>query len=156
MSPANRFKRYSWPAEFVARAIKEMGWSGFSVNGAINPMVTMGQQLYEPPDVAGWELGPAWFTSGAMLARMNFAAQLSTNQKFNLRDAFRGHVTSAEDVVAHALDRLTPPEYSSTSYDALVQYGRAGAAWTGSDAQIATKASGVVHLIVGSGEYQFI
>jgi hypothetical protein len=91
-----------------------------------------------------------------MLARMNFAAQLSTNQKFNLRDAFRGHVTSAEDVVAHALDRLTPPEYSSTSYDALVQYGRAGAAWTGSDAQIATKASGVVHLIVGSGEYQFI
>jgi hypothetical protein len=65
-------------------------------------------------------------------------------------------VTSAEDVVAHALDRLTPPEYSSTSYDALVQYGRAGAAWTGSDAQIATKASGVVHLIVGSGEYQFI
>jgi hypothetical protein len=73
-----------------------------------------------------------------------------------LRDAFRGHVNSPEDVVAHALDRLTPPEYNSTSYGAIVEYASAGGAWNGSDAQIATKASGVVHLIVGSGEYQFI
>jgi uncharacterized protein (DUF1800 family) len=154
--PVNYYRRYAWPVEYVVRALKEVGSAGFSVNDALTPLVNMGQQLFEPPDVNGWELGPGWFSSGTMLARMNFAAQLSTNQKFNLRDAFRGHVTSAEDVVAHALDRLTPPEYSSTSYDALVQYARAGAAWTGSDAQIATKASGVVHLIVGSGEYQFI
>jgi hypothetical protein len=91
-----------------------------------------------------------------MLARMNFAAQLTTNQKFNLRDAFRGNVSSSDDVVAHALDRLTPPEYGSTSYGALLEYASAGGAWSGSDAQIATKASGVIHLIVGSGEYQFI
>jgi hypothetical protein len=54
------------------------------------------------------------------------------------------------------LDRLTPPEYGSTSYGALLEYASAGGAWSGSDAQIATKASGVIHLIVGSGEYQFI
>ena len=50
----------------------------------------MGQQLFEPPDVNGWDLGPGWFSSGAMLARMNFAAQLATNQKFDLRDVARG------------------------------------------------------------------
>ena len=154
--PANYYKRYSWPVEFVVRALKEVGATGFSVNDALTPLVNMGQQLLEPPDVNGWELGPGWFSSGSMLARMNFAAQLTTNQKFNLRDTFRGHVNSPEDVVAHALDRLTPPEYSSSSYGALVEYAGAGGAWTGSDAQIATKASGVVHLIVGSGEYQFI
>ena len=33
----------------------------------------MGQTLFEPPDVNGWELGKGWFSTGAMLARMNFA-----------------------------------------------------------------------------------
>ena len=55
----------------------------------------MGQQLFEPPDVAGWDLGPGWFSSGGMLARMNFAAQLATNQKFALRDLSRGHAEHA-------------------------------------------------------------
>ena len=30
-NPANFFQRYSWPVEFVVRAIKETGWTGFSV-----------------------------------------------------------------------------------------------------------------------------
>ena len=107
VDPSNYFKRYSWPAEFVARSIKEMGWSGFSVNDALNPMITMGQQLFEPPDVVGWDLGQSWFTSGAMLGRMNFAAQLATNQKFELRNAARGSVKSPEGLVSWALDRLT-------------------------------------------------
>ncbi len=77
----NRYARYSWPAEFVARSIKEVGWSGFSVNNALGPMSNMGQQLFEPPDVAGWDLGTNWFSSGAMLTRMNFASQLATNQE---------------------------------------------------------------------------
>ena len=154
--PANYYKRYSWPVEFVVRALKEVGWNGFSVNDTLTPLVNMGQQLFEPPDVNGWELGPGWFSSGAMLARMNFAAQLATNQKFNLRDTFRGHVNSPEDVVSFAMDRLTPSAYSGGAHGALVEYAGAGEQWTGSDTQIATKAAGVVHLIVGSGDYQFV
>ena len=47
----------------------------------------MGQMLYEPPDVAGWDAGQTWFSTGAMLARMNFASTLAANQKFNLAHA---------------------------------------------------------------------
>jgi uncharacterized protein (DUF1800 family) len=154
--PANYFKRYSWPAEFVARAIKEMGYAGFSVNDALNPMITMGQQLFEPPDVAGWDLGPAWFTSGAMLARMNFAAQLASNQKFELRNAARDVAKSPEGLVSWALDRMPTAAFAGESYTALLDYARAGGAWTGSDTQLATKASGLAHLIAGSGEYQLV
>jgi uncharacterized protein (DUF1800 family) len=154
--PSNYYKRYAWPVEFVVRALKEVGSTGFSVNDALTPLVNMGQQLLEPPDVNGWELGRGWFSSGAMLARLNFAAQLATNQKFNLREAFRGSASTPDALVAHALDRLTPPEYDSTSYSALLEYASAGGAWTGSDAQLATKAAGVTHLIVGSGAYQFV
>jgi uncharacterized protein (DUF1800 family) len=153
---SNYYGRYSWPVEFVVRAIKEVGWAGLSVNDVLTPLINMGQQLFEPPDVAGWELGRGWFSSGGMLARMNFAAQLATNQKFNLRDLSRGHGQSPDALLSFLLDRLTPQEYPSASYRALLDYARAGGAWTGSDAQLATKASGIVHLVVGSGEYQLV
>ena len=40
------------------RASRRSGWTGFSVDDALTPLVNMGQQLFEPPDVAGWDLGP--------------------------------------------------------------------------------------------------
>ena len=153
---ANRYSRYAWPVEFVARSIKELGWTGFSVDAALTPMANMGQQLFEPPDVNGWELGPGWFSSGAMLTRMNFASLLATNQKFNLRDAARGANQTPEALVSMMLDRLTAPPYARDAYQALVDYARAGGTWTGSDTQLATKAAGLAHLILGSGDYQLV
>ena len=152
----NRYKRYSWPVEFVVRSMKEVGFNGFSVGNVLTPLLNMGQQLYEPPDVNGWELGRGWFSSGGMLARMNFAAQLATNQKFNLRDLARPVGRTPEALLTFVLERLTPPEYASSSYSALLDYTRAGINFTGSDDQLATKASGLVHLILGSGDYQLV
>jgi uncharacterized protein (DUF1800 family) len=154
--PSNYYKRYSWPVEYVVRALKEVGAIGFSLNDALTPLANMGQQLLEPPDVAGWELGRGWFSTGAMLARMNFAAQLARNQKFNILDVSRGHASTPEELVFHLLDRLSPPEYNSDATRALVDYAGAGGSWTGSDTQLATKGSGLVHLILGSGDYQLV
>ena len=154
--PRNYYKRYSWPAEFVVRSLKEVGPAGFSVNDALSPLVNMGQQLFEPPDVNGWELGAGWFSTGSMLARMNFAAQLAANQKFNLRDSARDHAGTADALLAHVLDRVTAPRYSSASQSALGDYARSGATYPLSDAQLATKVAGLVHLVVGSGDYQFV
>jgi uncharacterized protein (DUF1800 family) len=154
--PANYYKRYSWPVEFVVRSLKEVGPAGFSVNDALTPLVNMGQQLFEPPDVNGWELGGGWFSTGSMLARMNFASQLAANQKFNLRDAARPHAATPEALVSYVLERLTPQDYSASSHAALMDYARTGASYPASDAQLATKVAGLVHLVVGSGDYQFI
>jgi uncharacterized protein (DUF1800 family) len=153
---SNRYTRYSWPAEFVARAIKEIGWIGFSVNEALGPMSNMGQQLFEPPDVAGWDLGPNWITIGAKLTHMNFASQLATNQKYNLRDLARRAKQSPEALVSLMLDRLTAAPYAREPYQALIDYARSGSTWTGSDAQLLIKAAGLAHLIVGSGDYQLV
>ena len=119
-------------------------------------MSNMGQQLFEPPDVAGWDLGTNWFSSGAMLTRMNFASQLATNQKFNLRDLGRAGRSSPEALVSLMLDRLTAAPFAREPYQALLDYARAGGAWTGSDAQLLVKAPGLAHLIVGSGDYQLV
>jgi len=155
-SESSYFTKYSWPAEFVARSIKEVGWNGFSVNDAVSQMVNMGQVLFEPPDVAGWEQGPGWISTGGMLARMNFAAQLSRTQAADLVNAARPYAKSPDAVLSYFIDRLAPSPYDNDAYNELRSYLTASGAWTGSDAQLRTKVPGLVHLIVGSGEYVFI
>jgi uncharacterized protein (DUF1800 family) len=150
------YARYAWPVELVVRALKEVGWTGFSVNDALTPLTNMGQQLYEPPDVSGWRLGTNWFSSGSALARMNFAAQLASNQKFNLRDAARPSRATPDSLLAFLLDRLSIMPLGDTAYSAVSDYVRAGGEWTGSDTQLVAKASGLVHVLVGSAEYQFV
>jgi hypothetical protein len=152
----SEFARYSWPVEFVVRSIKETGWNGFSVDSAMTPLVNMGQQLYEPPDVNGWALGPEWFSTASTLARMNFAATLMSNQKFNLGRELAPYRDSPERVVAYMLNRFNYAPISGVVYEALLEYARAGGPWTGNDAQLNNKGAGLARLIVASSEYQFV
>ena len=153
--PSIFFTRYAWPAEFVVRALKETGWTGFSVGSVLTPLVNMGQALLEPPSVAGWVLGQSWFSTGAMLARMNYASTLSANQKFNLATAAAGAKSSSRSLVDYLLSRLTV-DVANDVYADLLTYAAAGGSWTGSASQLQTKSPGVVHLILGSAEYQFV
>ena len=154
--PAHFYQRYAWPVEFVVRALREVGYVGYSVNSAITPLLNMGQQLFEPPDVNGWELGPAWFSTGGMLARMNFASGLSTNQRVALREACRPFNASPDTLVDFATSRLSVPALDAAVRGDLINYVNAGISWTGSDAQLLSKSAGLFHLLMGSGEYQFV
>jgi uncharacterized protein (DUF1800 family) len=149
------FQRYSWPVEYVVRAIREMGWTGLSVDTAMTPLVNMGQTLYEPPDVNGWELGPGWISTSSMLARMNFSSTLAGNQKFNLARDAQPYRETPEKLMAYLLARFPTMGFSDTARIAMLEYLRSGPAWTGSDAQLQAKTPGLARLIVGAGEYQF-
>jgi hypothetical protein len=116
----------------------------------------MGQTLFEPPDVNGWELGPGWFTTGGMLARMNFASALAANQRANLVRQLSGSATSPESVLDFFFDRLSAAPFDQRARSELIGYLETGGAWTGSDAQLSVKAAGLARLIVGSGEYQIV
>ena len=156
LDPNRYYARYSWPVEFVVRAIREVGWQGFSVNSAGTPLINMGQNLLEPPDVNGWELGPGWFSTGATLERMNFASTLARSQRFNLAEAAEPHRGSPGQFLDFFLERLSPPPYESVPYGELLAHLTSSAAWTGSTSQVRTKAAGLVKLIVGSADYQFV
>jgi uncharacterized protein (DUF1800 family) len=153
---ASYFSRYSWPVEFVVRAIKDVGWVGFSVNDALAPLSNMGQTLYDPPDVSGWDAGQTWFATGAMLARMNFASTLAANQRFNLAARAQPAASSPESFLSYFLDELVTAPMATATTDELLTYLRATGAWTASTAQVQSKAVGLVHLIAGSPEYQLI
>jgi hypothetical protein len=118
----------------------------------------MGQILYEPPDVAGWDLGESWFSTGAMLARMNYASALAFNQRFKLATAVKdaGAGKTPEALLAYLSEQIvTAPQDSSVATE-LNNYLHSTGAWTGADAQLQAKASGLVHLMVGSPEYQLV
>jgi hypothetical protein len=58
--------------------------------------------------------------------------------------------------LSEALDRFMAADFDTGSRTALNDYLLAGGAWTGSDAQLLAKVPGLVHLIVGSGEFQLV
>jgi uncharacterized protein (DUF1800 family) len=155
LDPSNTWQRYAWPVEFTVRAIKETGWQGFSVNSALTPLSNMGQSLYEPPDVAGWDLGPSWISTTKMLTRMNFAATLAANQRFNLARDADPYKQTPEGVLEYMLGRFQTMGLDLSTTSALGDYLRSGAGWTGSSQQLQQRAPGLARLIMGCGEYQF-
>jgi uncharacterized protein (DUF1800 family) len=60
------------PAEFVAGTLRMLNAETNAI-GLPYLMNQMGQELFNPPNVAGWPGGSAWLTSGTWLARLNFA-----------------------------------------------------------------------------------
>jgi uncharacterized protein (DUF1800 family) len=116
----------------------------------------MGQVLYEPPNVAGWSAGRTWFSTGAMLSRMNFAASLASNQRFNLARAAKPLARTPESMLSFFLEQLATATLDSSVTAELASYLHATGAWTGSDVQLQSKAPGLVHLIAGLPEYQFV
>jgi hypothetical protein len=91
-----------------------------------------------------------------MLARMNFASSLASNQKFKLATAVRAANASAtpEALLSYFVEALASAPLDPSVTTELSNYLHANGAWTASDAQLQAKASGVVHLIAGSPEYQ--
>jgi len=156
IDPSVRYGRYSWPAEFVARAIKEVGWQGFTLDKVRSPLANMGMLLFEPPNVGGWPVGAGWFSTGTMLARTNFAATLAANQKEFLAAEMETEGGTVDGLLSAMLERVTPAPFDAAPQQALLSYLLAGGPWTGNQSQLNTRAAGLARLLVGSSEYQLV
>jgi uncharacterized protein (DUF1800 family) len=154
--PQAYFARYAWPVEYVVRSLKDIGYVGFSVFDALTPLSNMGQVLYDPPDVSGWDLGQSWFSTGAMLSRMNFASQIAGNQKFRLATAAQSSGATADKLLTWALDQVQTSPMDTSVKNELSAYLTSTGPWTGSATQLQAKVPGLVHLVAGSPEYQFV
>jgi uncharacterized protein (DUF1800 family) len=154
--PSVRFARYSWPAEFVARAIREVGWQGYSLEQAKAPLANMGMLLFEPPNVGGWPSAGAWFSTATMLARSNFASSLVAGQKPQLAASLAADGQTASGLMTAMLSRISPAPLDPNPQQVLASYLLAGGAWSGTQEQLETRAAGLARLLVGSAEYQLI
>ncbi|NUM55415.1 MAG: DUF1800 family protein [Candidatus Hydrogenedentes bacterium] len=75
---AYRYNLVKTPADYVVMALRMIGiGEGFAqFNGPADRMADMGMSLFEPPNVAGWNHGNTWITSGNVIQRFNYANRI--------------------------------------------------------------------------------
>jgi uncharacterized protein (DUF1800 family) len=77
-NPSTRRRRVKSPVELTVGTIRSLEVLKPTVSGdaLADACTRMGQSLYAPPSVAGWDAGPAWINTTTTLARSNFALGL--------------------------------------------------------------------------------
>lgn len=72
-------RRVKSPAEYVVGLVRAFDGSP-KMEQLARGMDGLGQSLFAPPNVAGWDAGPSWLNSATLLARHNFAARFVSDE----------------------------------------------------------------------------
>jgi uncharacterized protein (DUF1800 family) len=75
--PRQRFAKVRDPLDLVVGAARAVGLANAHLFGLEQHTLALGLDLFEPPSVAGWDLGAAWTRTGSVAPRLNFALDLS-------------------------------------------------------------------------------
>ena len=129
-------------------------------------MSRMGQSLFQPPNVKGWDGGRAWISTNTMMERFNFAGRI-TQRKFDSLEGYispsqliaNQNLTDADELVDYFLNLLTDNDVSKITRQSLVSYVSSGLS-DGESANLQDnklldmKLRGLVHLIMTLPAYQ--
>jgi uncharacterized protein (DUF1800 family) len=168
-------KSVKWPVDYTVTTLRLLKMKLKSkyqyVNGgdyaAIDDQLTnMGQELFEPPSVFGWDWETAWLSSATLLARYGLARDLMMSRDKG-GTAFRpdklftlSAATKADDIVDEVTTLLgVVDDISSAERNALIDYVSDGGSaqttldLTDYDTRNA-KLNGLVALVLQSPAYQ--
>jgi uncharacterized protein (DUF1800 family) len=153
------------PVEFEIGALR-------ALPGSFNPLLLpaylrqMGQELFNPPNVKGWDGGMDWISTTTLLARVNFADAFTSARPGGNAKSFGDGIdvaalvkgftaTTAAELVDQLAAHLGPVPINDGSRAEMVAYMDApGGLSTLTPAQLDTKVRGLIHLILGTAEYQ--
>lgn len=129
-------------------------------------MARMGQNLFEPPNVKGWDGGTAWIATDTMMERFNFAARISSQRFANLEEKTSAKelvqkqgITDADQLVDYFLQLLVDGDVPESARKRLHSYvasdikGAPTAAFP-EGRILDAKLRGLVHLIMTLPSYQ--
>ncbi|MFY9557892.1 MAG: DUF1800 domain-containing protein [Blastocatellia bacterium] len=165
------FSLVKQPAELVVGAIRMLGGSynpGTNARGS-NTLAqlsrNMGQDLFGPPDVAGWDFNLGWVNTASMLERFNFANTYLSNRNtsnpgiFVTNDQLKSITKpSSKKTVKKFLSRLGPLT-AGNAIGTLRGYLETGdngqpVTYVNDDATVDKKIRGLVHQIMCLPEFQ--
>lgn len=132
------------PTELVAGVSRQFGLS-LDPN-AFLAMSTMGQSLFDPPNVAGWPGGADWLSTGGWMARMRWLLAVSAEHQTAIKVA--SGAASPPDAVDHAVTTMLDGFISSGARQAITDHLES----TG--AQGTQAASDLFFLLAATPEYQ--
>jgi uncharacterized protein (DUF1800 family) len=122
-APERRRNRIAGPVELVALSVRKLGASIAPARAAA-ACHEMGQTLFRPPSVKGWDGGRAWINAGTWLARHEFLVELAhaaaTASAAQTADSWQAHwrALNARALAERVQERLLQ---SQTFADALEQ-----------------------------------
>ena len=168
-----RFEKVKSPLDLVVNAVKltgdfevEMGtFPKPGLTNLANTIGVMGQQVLNPPSVEGWHTGKEWIDSGALVQRVNFAAdQLADASRPGVllildRLASQGATLSPSALVDGCLELMGALRLEADTHEALVQhamqYGELRSRTSEERETFDERATEMLQLIVATPEYQF-
>ena len=86
-APAARHALIKSPLDLVVGSLRGLEVRP-NLNNAVRVLRDMGQDVFEPPTVKGWEGGRLWISSATMLQRANLAADLAYRERYGKLDGF--------------------------------------------------------------------
>ena len=143
--PGNFMNKVTSPAEYVVTNLKLLGATGVD-QSVLGAMRNMGQELFNPPNVAGWPGNRSWLNTDTIFTRLNFADRITSNRAsdgptyVDPSSALGG----AGDAVGRFTDLLTDGFMSDANRQVLQDYFSATA--RAADAKL----RGLVHLILST------
>jgi uncharacterized protein (DUF1800 family) len=155
--PSIRRCRVKSPVEYAVGTIRSLEILNptVQISALAEACGRMGQSLYAPPSVAGWDGGPGWINSTAMLARANLALGLLSEQNAALGErlnpwelAKRHGFGSRAKLAGFYIDLLAQGQLEPRVREQIEQTAKA------KDATDDAAVREVVRLILTSPEYQ--
>jgi uncharacterized protein (DUF1800 family) len=159
-------KKIKSPVEFVIGSLKSLEVTQLDSDVATQ-VGRMGQSLFDPANVKGWDGGTAWIATDTMMERFNFTSRL-TQQKF---DAIEGYMkpsmliqnqglTTPNSMIDYFLTLLVDHNVPDSTPSDLLQYFCTDSAGKSinplqNDKVLDSKLRGMVHLIMTLPTYQF-
>ena len=143
--PGNFMNKIASPTEYVVTNYKLLGAKAVD-QSALGAMRSMGQELFNPPNVAGWPGNRSWLNTDTIFTRLNFADRMTSSRAADAPSYVdpSAVLAGAGDPVGHFADLLTDGFLSDASRQVLHDY-------LASTAKAAdAKLRGLVHLILSS------
>ncbi len=147
------------PVEFLIGSMKTLGIDEFMPNapGTLN---RMGMNLFNPPNVAGWDWGDAWIGTNTYVERLNAGMALTTQRGATAARGMdpvaflsRLESRSPDAIVDGLLDLLVDGDVDPSVRDRLLDYASDGFR-PGSQDWLDRTVRGAAHLIIASPIYQ--
>jgi hypothetical protein len=150
------------PAEFVVTTLRTLDAPLSCAPNVGDTLRSMGQDLFNPPNVKGWAEGRSWVNTMSLVSRVNFAGRVVHEmQRHNLLTdrlsaalSTVGARPNSPDAAVDALWQLLLPGHMPTPQTRMALVGYAGDGWKPGEPHFEQKAPGIVNLILSAPDYQ--
>ncbi len=121
-------------------------------------LASMGQSLFDPPNVAGWVGGRDWINTNLLMARYTATAKLVKDCKVNFVALLKDHkLKDSAAVVDHLVRRCLLTDLTAAKRQTLIEFLGPlppSTEWAGQAERINARLQALMILLVSSPEYQ--